>query len=228
MTKSSPSPITPARHVVVLGHPALTSFNHEVVARYCKTVRENGQEAVVRDLYAIGFDPCLRADRRPGHATDMSADVAHELGLLRQADVIVFVYPIWFGMPPAIIKGYVDRVLGVALTPADIRDHRPDSILVGKSFATFSSSATTRAWLEEQGQMESIRQAFDRYLMAIFGMVDAGHVHFGAIVDGLAPRFTDEFLCEVEQHARKICSDVAAKRHSMTTKKVMVLQGVAL
>ncbi|MFX5252851.1 NAD(P)H-dependent oxidoreductase, partial [Acinetobacter baumannii] len=89
--------------------------------------------------------------------------------------------PIWFGMPPAIIKGYVDRVLGVAQTPSSIRDHRPDSVLVGKSFATFSSSATTRIWLDEQGQMESIRQAFDRYLMGIFGLRDAGHVHFGAI-----------------------------------------------
>lgn len=204
----------PIRHVIVLGHPSPGSFNHEVVQLYCATVRENGQEAVVRDLYALDFDPCLRADRLPGHASGMSADVAHEIGLLRQADVIVFVYPIWFGMPPAIIKGYVDRVLGVAQTPSSIRDHRPDSVLVGKSFATFSSSATTRIWLDEQGQMESIRQAFDRYLMGIFGLRDAGHVHFGAIVADMEARFVAECLLEVETQARKICSEVAAARHA--------------
>ncbi|MFA6123581.1 MAG: NAD(P)H-dependent oxidoreductase [Sphingomonas sp.] len=204
----------PIRHVVVLGHPSPGSFNHEVVQRYCTTVHENGQEAVVRDLYALDFDPCLRVGRLPGHASGMSADVAHELALLRQAQVIVFVYPIWFGMPPAIIKGYVDRVLGVAQTPSSIRDHRPDSVLVGKSFATFSSSATTRIWLDEQGQMESIRQAFDRYLMGIFGLRDAGHVHFGAIVEDMEPRFVAECLLEVETQARKICSEVAAARHA--------------
>lgn len=216
---------TPVRHVIVLGHPAPGSFNHEVAERYCKTVRENGQEAVVRDLYALEFDPCLRADRRPGHATGMSADVAHEIGFLRQADVIVFVYPIWFGMPPAIIKGYVDRVLGVALTPKDIRDHHTDSVLAGVSLTTLSSSATTRLWLDEHGQMGSIRQAFDRYLMGIFGMRDAGHVHFGAIVEGMSARFVREALLEVEEHARKVCSQIAAGRHSLKSAEAMAIFG---
>jgi NAD(P)H dehydrogenase (quinone) len=215
---------TPIRHVVVLGHPQPGSFNHEMVKRYCETVHANGQEAVVRDLYALDFQPCLPANRRPGHATGMSSDVAHEIGLLRQADVLVFAYPIWFGMPPAIIKGYVDRVLGVALTPADIRDHHPDSVLAGKSFATFSSSATTRIWLDEQGQMEAIRQAFDRYLLAIFGMRDAGHTHFGAIVEGMDARFVRQSLLEVEEQARKICSQLAEARHSGEAQAALALQ----
>jgi NAD(P)H dehydrogenase (quinone) len=209
------------RHVVVLGHPSLDSFNHAVAERYCASVRECGQEAVIRDLYALEFDPRLHADRRPGHQTSISADVANELELLRDADVILFVYPIWFGMPPAIIKGYVDRVLGVALTPADIRDHRPDSLLEGKRFATFSSSATTLAWLDEQGQMTSLRQAFDTYLMSVFGMRDGGHMHFDAIVEGLATRFVDENLLAVEEQARKLCSTVAAERHARDTHRVI-------
>ena len=175
----------------------------------------------MRDLYALEFDPCLSANCRPGHATGMSADVAREVAFLREADVVVMVYPIWFGMPPAIIKGYVDRVMGVALTPSDVRDHHVDSVLVGKAFATFSSSATTRIWLDEHGQMESIRQAFDRYLIGIFGMRDAGHVHFGAVVDGMNARFVSESLMEVEEHARKVCSQVAADRHSVNAQKAL-------
>ena len=226
MTDSLDAARAPIRHIVILGHPEPGSFNHEVAERYCKTVREIGHEAVVRDLYELDFDPRLRANRRPGHATGMSADVAHEIGLLRDADVLVLVYPIWFGMPPAIIKGYVDRVLGVALTPADIRDHQPDSVLVGKWFGTFSSSATTRIWLDEKGQMESIRQAFDRYLMGIFGMLDAGHVHFGAVVEGVDARFVRESLFQVEEQARKICSTVGAARHAIKAREaIAVLAG---
>ena len=221
MTEISTAASPPIRQIVVLGHPDLQSFNHEVVERYCNTVREIGHECVVRDLYALDFDPRLRSDRRPGHATGMSADVAREIGLLRDADVLIFVYPIWFGMPPAIIKGYVDRVLGVALTPSDIRDENPDSVLAGKWFGTFSSSATTRIWLDEHGQMESIRQAFDRYLMGIFGLRDAGHVHFGAIVEGMNARFVRESLCEVEEQARKMCSTAAAARHAVKAKEAI-------
>lgn len=221
MIESQAAGPAPIRHVVVLGHPDPGSFNHEVAERYCKAVRDIGHTAVVRDLYELDFDPRLRANRRPGHATGMSADVAHEIGLLRDADVLLFVYPIWFGMPPAIIKGYVDRVLGVALTPSDIRDHQPDSVLAGKWFGTFSSSATTRIWLDEHGQMESIRQAFDRYLMGIFGLRDAGHTHFGAVVEGMDARFVRESLYEVEEQARKICSTVGALRHAVKAKEAI-------
>lgn len=205
----------PLRHVVVLGHPDPHSFNHAIAARYCAAVRACGQEAVVRDLYALDFDPRLHADHRPGRATNaLSADVARELGLLRGAAVILFVYPLWFGMPPAMIKGYVDRVLGGALTPNDIKNHVPDAILRGTRFATFSTSATTRAWLEEQGQWRALRQAFDVYLLSIFGMRDGGHVHFDAIVDPLDPHYAGETLLAVETQARALCSKALAERHA--------------
>jgi NAD(P)H dehydrogenase (quinone) len=212
----------PLRHVVVLGHPDPHSFNHAIAARYCEAVRACGQEAVVRDLYALDFDPRLHAANRPGHATShLSADVSRELGLLRDADVILFVYPLWFGMPPAMIKGYVDRVLGEALTPHDIKNHVPDAILRGKRFATFSTSATTRAWLEEQGQWRALRQAFDVYLLSIFGMRDGGHTHFDAIVDPIDPRYAGETLLAVETQARLLCSTALAERHAIAAAQTL-------
>ncbi|WP_242185950.1 NAD(P)H-dependent oxidoreductase [Sphingomonas sp. CARO-RG-8B-R24-01] len=210
------------RHVVVLGHPAADSFNHAIADRYCSTVRACGQEADLRDLYALDFDPRLRADHRPGTlGNHLSNDVSRELGLLRQADVVVFVYPLWFGMPPAIIKGYVDRVLGAALTPEAIVKNIPDAVLEGRTFATFSTSATTRAWLEEQGQWMSLHQAFDRYLLSIFGMQDGGHTHFEAVVDDLNPQYAREMLQSVEETARRLCSTLAAARHSLSAKRAM-------
>ncbi len=140
---------SPARHVVVIGHPVPGSFNQAIADRYCQSVRAAG---------AGGTDPRpLRAGFRPPPAGQsisedhmaMSADVARELGILREADAIVFVYPIWFGMPPAIIKGYVDRVMRAGMTPAAISHDIRDSILAGKRFGTFSTSATSSVWLDE-------------------------------------------------------------------------------
>ncbi len=214
--------IHPARHVVVLGHPSTDSFNHAIAERYCDAVRECGQEAVLRDLYALDFDPRLRADQRPGHqAHPMASDVAGEIGRLREADAVIFVYPLWFGMPPAIIKGYVDRVLGTALTPQDIKAHVPDAILRGKRMASFSTSATTRPWLDEQGQFESLRQTFDQYLLKIFGMRDGGHTHFDAIVEDLPEHYANEMLFCVEEKARKLCSEIAAERHADNTRTLL-------
>lgn len=202
-----------AHHVVVLGHPASGSFNHAIAERYCLTVRACGQQVTLRDLYELGFDPRLYAEHRPGRPTNiLSGDVVGEMGILQNADAIVFVYPIWFGMPPAMIKGYVDRVLGHVLTPNDITKHVPDYVLADSHFATFSTSATTLPWLDQQGQLAALKLAFDHYLLQIFGLIDAGHTHFAGIVEGLGKAEADKILSTVEAKARETCRTIEAER----------------
>ena len=209
-------------HVVVLGHPAPGSFNHAIAERYCVTVQACGHHVKLRDLYELGFDPRLYADHRPGLPTNtMSGDAAGEMGMLRDADAVVFVYPIWFGMPPAMIKGYVDRVLGHALTPRDITRHVPDCFLEGRHFATFSTSATTQPWLDQQGQLESLKTTFDHYLLQIFGMIDVGHTHFAGIVKGLVKAEAEEILAAVETKARETCAAIDARRTAIRSRPLM-------
>ena len=222
MHPESESNAASPHHVVVLGHPAPGSFNHAIADRYCSTVRACGQQVMLRDLYELGFDPRLYADHRPGRQTNTtSGDVGREMGLLLAADAIVLVYPIWFGMPPAMIKGYVDRVLGHALTPRDITKHVPDYVLSGRHFATFSTSATSLPWLDQQGQLESLKTTFDHYLLQIFGMIDAGHTHFAGIVEGLAKAEAEEILAAVETKARDTCAAIDARRTAIRSRPLM-------
>ena len=211
-----------AHHVVVLGHPAHGSFNHAIAERYCSTVRDCDQQVTLRDLYELGFDPRLYADHRPSSQTNiLSGDVTGEMGLLRNADAIVLVYPIWFGMPPAMIKGYVDRVLGHVLTPNDIADHVPDYFLKGRYFASFSTSATSLPWLNQQGQLAALEVTFDHYLLQIFGLIDAGHTHFAGIIEGLDTVKADETLVVVEAKARETCKRIDAQRSAIRSRPLM-------
>src|SRR5687768_15453082 len=112
----------PVQHLLILGHPDPGSFNHAVAARYAEVVRSNYQAIEVRDLYAMGFDPLLKDTERPRHGpVNSSPDVRHEMDLIDRSDVISFVYPLWFGTPPAIIKGYIDRVFGAAFLLSDLK-----------------------------------------------------------------------------------------------------------
>ena len=120
---------------------------------------------IVRDLYAIDFDPVLKADERPDAPHwSPSGDVAVELEFLRQADILVLVYPIWYGLPPAILKGYVDRVLGANYSFHRFRDQAGQASLVGKPLLSFSTSGTPLAWLHERSQVLALREIFDVYL----------------------------------------------------------------
>ena len=201
------------RHAVVLAHPDPNSFNGLVADAYCEAVRACGQEAIVRDLYALGFDPVLKDHERAATAGfHLSADVEAELDAIRGSDVLVLVYPIWFGMPPAMMKGYVDRVLGAGVTPDQVRHRTADTLLRGKRLVSITSSGASKVWLNDQGQMDSLRQVFGRYLLHAFGMKACEDLHFGETVEGLDQDYVDANLAQVGERARSVCAAVAAER----------------
>jgi len=203
-----------ARHAVVLCHPERASFNHAIAEAYCTAVKGLGHDVVLRDLYAMQFDPVLKAEERPTvSGFRRSPDVDAELAQLRNCDVFVLVYPIWFGTPPAMMKGYVERVLGSGIDPKSVQQRSPTSFLAGKRLVSFTTSAMSAPWLNEQGEWMSLRYLFDRYLTNAFAMLPDQHVHFGGIVPGMSQRWADQYLYDVTQQARHVCATVAAERH---------------
>ncbi|CAN5221658.1 NAD(P)H-dependent oxidoreductase [soil metagenome] len=210
------------KHVVILCHPEADSFNASVAETYCAVVRENGQEAIVRDLYRMDFDPVLKATEQPDSADyKMSNDVAREIELISGAAVIVLVYPIWFGTPPAMLKGYVDRVLGAGATHRAIRNQDCGALLSGVHLRSITSSGNTKIWLDEQGEWQSLVHVFDYYLERAFSMASSEHLHFSAVINGLSERFILQNLQEVKDGARKMCSVLAQERHHQEIAKAI-------
>lgn len=211
----SEQPAARPRHVVVLAHPDPKSFNASVVRSYCDTVRECGQDVIIRDLYAMGFDPVLKDEERPrASGIVLSPDVQAEIDTIRGADIYTLVYPIWFAMPPAIMKGYIDRVLGAGVTAREIQDRAGEGVLNGRHMLSIMSSGTREIWLDEQGQVESLRSLTSHYLLNAFGMKSCEHLHLGGVVEGFSKRFVDQALYEVFERARKVCAMLAAERHA--------------
>jgi NAD(P)H dehydrogenase (quinone) len=192
--------------LVVLGHPNPNSFNAAVAERYVETVRGLHRNAVLRDLYAIGFDPLLReAERTSNGAEGGAGDIQAELDLLGQCDVLTFIYPLWFGMPPAIIKGYIDRVLGAGFRVDDLAQSR-EGVLRGKRLAVITTSGSRLTWLEEHGMWVSLRRSFDEYLKTVFGFEQCDHYHADSIADDLSAADADRILFEVGEFARSVCA----------------------
>lgn len=206
--KSDHSPSAP-KHVVVLSHPDADSFNMAVAQAYCETVRDHGHQAVLRDLYRMSFDPVLKASERPT-APDfaLSPDIAAELEAIGGADVFVLIYPIWFGTPPAMIKGYVERVLGAGFSHHSVRTHAFSPLLGGKQLLSFTSSGAPKQWLTDQDALVSLQTVFDGYLARAFSMVSPDHVHFASVADDLDVHAVAEKLDQARARARQMCHDV--------------------
>ena len=199
------------RHMVILCHPEQDSFNASVAKAYCAAVHERGHEALVRDLYGMGFHPVLKSTERPGEHFREFSEVEQELDILEGTDVFVLVYPIWFGGPPAMLKGYIERVLGSGVVPQSVHDRDARGVLAGKRLVSFTSSALAADWLDQQGQLQAVITGFDRYIEHAFGMQPSEHHHVGGIVAGVTSDVIDRHLHDVRAQAHAIAEQIEAR-----------------
>jgi len=95
---------------VILGHPTPGSFNHALAKTAVETLSAFGHEVIFHDLYAENFDPILRTGEISRGAPAPEQIERHSAEIL-SAEGVVIVHPNWWCQPPAILKGWVDRVL---------------------------------------------------------------------------------------------------------------------
>ncbi len=156
---------------------------------YAQAAQTAGHEVIVRDLYAMGFDPSLRSQELVGSADfEPQSDVLAEIKLIDNADVFALFYPLWFNAPPAILKGYIDRVFGTGF------GFRPspngsEPLLMGRKLFSVTSSGAPRDWVESTGAMDALRKLFDNHVAAVCGLTVIDHIHFGRITPGIRNDF---------------------------------------
>lgn len=191
------------KHAVIIAHPNKNAFNAEIAATYCQAVESRGHSVLVRDLYEMNFDPCLKADEIPGpKGYAPREDVMLEHAKLKDADVFTFIYPLWLNAQPAILKGYLDRVFGMGFAYGRSGGaNRP--LLEGRKMLSFTSSGAPTEWVKKSGAWDALRTLFDEHLSALSGLDNLGHTHFGSIVPGIRKDV-------VERHRQTVRDVVAA------------------
>lgn len=107
------------RVLVVAANPCEDSFTHAAARAALDGAERAGHEVTLIDLYALGFHAAMTAGERARYETDepiIDPMVAEHADLVRSSNVLVFVYPTWWGGLPAIMKGWLERTLvpGVA------------------------------------------------------------------------------------------------------------------
>jgi putative NADPH-quinone reductase len=100
--------------LVVVSHSRKDSLTFQVTDRFVQGLTEAGHQAEIVDLHEIGFDPILRAGDEPDYTQDnqrFSPQIETEITRLKKHDAIAFVFPLWWWHLPAMLKGYIDRVM---------------------------------------------------------------------------------------------------------------------
>ena len=98
---------------IIYAHPYDQSFNYGILRRVQQLLDEKGEKYRLIDLYADGFNPAYTKEElalfNQGKALDLL--VLHYQELLKTTNRLIFIFPIWWADMPAIVKGYLDKVL---------------------------------------------------------------------------------------------------------------------
>ncbi len=100
--------------LVVVSHPRKDSLTFQIADRFVQGLAEAGHGYEILDLHEIGFDPILREMDEPDYTQEkqvFSPEVETEMERLKKHDAVAFVFPLWWWHLPAMLKGYVDRVM---------------------------------------------------------------------------------------------------------------------
>lgn len=130
---------------VILSHPDKGSFNHAIATTAVQVLRDAGHTVSFHDLYADRFDPILTAPEIPS-TSGLPPRLKTHCDEIAEADGIVIVHPNWWGQPPAILKGWIDRVFrpGVAyrFLEGDHGEGVPVGLLKARTAVVFNTSNT--------------------------------------------------------------------------------------
>jgi len=100
--------------LIIVSHPRRDSLTFQAAERFAQGLTDAGHSYEMLDLHGIGFDPLLRGVDEPDLTVDeqrFSPEVEREIARMKAHDALAFVFPIWWWHLPAMLKGYVDRVL---------------------------------------------------------------------------------------------------------------------
>ncbi|AXT85397.1 NAD(P)H dehydrogenase [Aeromicrobium sp. A1-2] len=138
--------------MLLLAHPRPTSFCHGIAERIGERLLALGHEVRSHDLYAERFDPLLSAAESHTSGATVESILAREpdpvVALhreeLRRTEALVVVHPNWWGMPPAILSGWIDRVIvpGVAYRLAEATGHPEPLAPISELFVVNTSDTT--------------------------------------------------------------------------------------
>jgi NAD(P)H dehydrogenase (quinone) len=130
---------------VILAHPDQNSFNHAISRKVVEQLEKCGHDVFFHDLYAEEFDPLLVGSEIPKDAA-LPQTIKWHCDEIAEAEGVIIIHPNWWGQPPAILKGWIDRILrpGIAyeFLEGDSGEGVPKGLLKAKVAMVFNTSNT--------------------------------------------------------------------------------------
>ena len=177
--------------LIIFAHPELNSLNGVMKDLAAKTLRDNGHEVKISDLYGMRFkavldendfsqrqnteqfNPMMEQVNAVGTGS-LSQDIKDEVDKIKWADMIIFQFPVWWSSPPAILKGWFDRVFlpGVVHNIAEGKMYDTGLLKGKKAMLSFTTGAPKEVYSSEgpHGDLDEIFKFITHNILELTGL----------------------------------------------------------
>jgi len=181
--------------LVILGHPSKDSLNKKIADTYLEETKKSGFNVKKLYLYDKKFDPVLHEGYKKEQK--LESDLKQAQKDIKWADHLVFIYPIWWGTMPALLKGFIDRTLlpGFAFQYKE-NSLIPEKFLKGKSARIITTSGMPGFlfWF-----INSNKKMIKRFVLNFTGIKPVRNTNFGGVDE-----ISDEKFSKIQKKVRKL------------------------
>jgi len=187
--------------LIVTAHPVENSLSHSLAARIAARLREQGTQVEIADLHAEAFTPAmLRPDLAlyHGDASAPPADIQREQQRVERADMLVFVFPVYWWSVPGLLKGWFDRVLTLNWAYKVAEDGRIVGNLRKVPVRLIATAGSDVAGFDKHGYSTAIRT---QLVEGVFGFCGLKDVTLDILyqADTASSEQVDDFLKSLER-----------------------------
>jgi len=197
---------------LILAHPYEKSFNHGLADALRHQLQTDGHQVRFHDLCAEGFDPVITTGEL-GSDNSTDALVLQHQSELKTSDSIIVIHPNWWGQPPAILKGWLDRVLrnGVAYRFGVKPDgtHGMIGMLPVKSLLVFTTSNTPNE-VEREVWNDPLEAIWTKYVAGFCGFPNARRINYSVVVTS-KPEQRTAWIQDAIAQARQMLEEIMSK-----------------
>ena len=169
------------RILVIIGHQHKGSFCHAIAERVVEEIKGAGQDVIFHDLYEEKFDPILPHDEIDADVANIDPVIREHLQEVLDAHAIVIVHPNWWGQPPAILKGWVDRVLRKG-SVYEFTEAGAKGLLSEKTAVVLTTSNTPRQ-IEKAQYGDPLQNLWMTCIFGLCGIADFFRRNFEPIIE---------------------------------------------
>lgn len=182
-------------HLIIFSHPNPSSFNGSIADAVEAVSSAMGHDTLRRDLYGMGFNPVLGRVELDAPAHMRAQDVRQEQEFVSWADILTFVYPVWWTGMPAMLKGYFDRVFSQDFAYA-LHDTMMTGLLTRKKALVFSTTGLPSTLCTSRGMHEAMALTTDTGMFELCGIEVLNHAFFGSVAS-VSEEVRKSYLSEV-------------------------------